>query len=100
MFLNPVNFDYETFFNELYEIGVDGGFNNEISSGLLNQRQWSQLYRYYTVDISRRLTSEDGSSKGIQISFDNATNLPIQVFAFVWYERQFTVDTATCAVSK
>ena len=100
MFLNPVNMDYETFLNEVSNIGMDGGQNNELASGLLNQRLWSQLYRFYTIDISRRLTSEDGSSKGIQISFDNATNFPIQVFAFVLYERQFTVDTASCSVSK
>lgn len=100
MFLNPVNMDYETFLNEVSNIGIDGGQNNELASGLINQRLWSQLYRFYTIDISRRLTSEDGSSKGIQISFDNATNFPIQVFAFVLYERQFTVDTASCSVSK
>ena len=100
MFLNPINMEYEQFLNEIAQIGVDGGQNNEIMSGLISQRQWSQLYRFYTVDISRRLTSEDGSSKGIQISFDNATNLPIQVFAFVWYEKQFTVDTSTSSVSK
>lgn len=100
MFLNPINMEYEQFLNEVASIGIDGGQNNELFSGLLDQRKWSQLYRFYTVDISRRLTSEDGASKGIQISFDNATNLPIQVFAFVLYEKQFTVDTATCSVSK
>ena len=100
MFLNPINMEYEQFLNEIAPIGIDGGQNNEIMSGLINQRQWSQLYRFYTVDLSRRLTSEDGSSKGIQVSFDNATNLPIQVYAFVWYEKQFTVDTATSTVSR
>lgn len=100
MFLNPVNMDYEQFLNEVSNLSIDGSTNNETAAGLLNQRLWSSLYRFYSVDISRRLVSEDGSSKGIQISFDNATNLPVQVFAFVLYEKQFTIDTASCTVSK
>lgn len=100
MFLNPINMDYEQFLNEVTPLALDGAMNDKLSSGLLNQKLWSSLYRYYTVDISRRLISENGSSKGIQISFDNATNIPIQVFAFVLYEKEFTVDTSSCTVTK
>lgn len=100
MFMNPVNMDYETFLNEIAACGIDGSQNNMLSSGLLNQRLWSQLYRFYTVDIGRRMISEDGSLKGITCSFDNATTQTIQVFAFVLYEKSFTVETSTCTLTK
>lgn len=100
MFMQPINMEYEAFLNEVSQMGIDGGQNNMLASGLLDQRKWSQLYRFYTVDISRRLISEDGSSKGIQISFDNATTQNLQVYAFVLYDKQFTIETASCTVSK
>lgn len=100
MFSNPVNMDYEMFLNELAPLGQDGGMDNQVASGLLNQRQWSQLYRFYTVDIGRRIIADDGASKSVQISFDNKTNFPVQCLAFILYEREIVVDTAMCKISR
>lgn len=100
MFQQPVTMDWQTFNNEVAQNGLDGGLIDQASSGLLSQRTWNQLYRYYTVDIGRRMNSEDGASKSIQISCTNATVCPMTVVAIIWYERQIDVDTASGMVTQ
>lgn len=100
MFQQPISMDWQTFSNEVSQNGLDGGVVDQAASGLLSQRTWNQLYRYYTVDIGRRMNSEDGASKSIQISCTNATTCPMTVIAIIWYEREITVDTASGQVSQ
>jgi hypothetical protein len=95
MFQQPVTMDWQTFNNEVASNGLDGGVVDQASSGLLSQRTWNQLYRYYTCDIGRRMNSEDGCSKSVQISCTNATTCPMTVIAIIHYEREITVDTAS-----
>ena len=95
MFQSPITCDYDTFLNEVAQQGKDGGLVSDSGSGLLNQLLWNQLYRYYTVDIGRRLNSEDGCSKSVQVSCTNATTCPMTVIAIIWYEKEITIDTAS-----
>jgi hypothetical protein len=92
---SPVSMDYEAFVQECAQQGLDGSLNSETTqSGVLNQQLWNTLYRYYTCDVSRRMGSDDGASKSVQISCSNATESPMRVIAVVWYEREVLVDTA------
>ena len=100
MFQQPVNMDWQTFSNEVAQNGLDGGLVDSSASGLLSQRLWNQLYRYYTCDVGRRMNSEDGASKSIQISCTNATTCPMTVVAIIHYEREISVDTASGMVSQ
>jgi len=100
MFQQPVSMDWQTFCSEVGQNGLDGGLVDQASSGLLSQRTWNQLYRYYTCDIGRRMNSEDGASKSIQISCSNATVCPMTVVAIVHYEREIVIDTASGMVSQ
>lgn len=95
MFQQPVSMDFQTFMNEVAQNGEDGGLVDIRNSGLLNQRLWNTLYRYYTVDVGRRMNSEDGASKSVQISCSNATNCPMSVIAIIHYEKEIVVDTAS-----
>ena len=94
MWQGPVSFDYENFLQEVSQQGLDGGLVSQTGSGLLNQRLWNQLYRYYTCDVSRRMGADDGASKAVQVSCSNATGIRMSVIAMIWYEREITIDTA------
>lgn len=94
MFQNPISMDYEQFLQEVAQNGLEGGLNKQLNSGLLNQRLWNQLYRFYTCDVSRRLESEDGASKSVQIQCSNACNVPIRIVAMIFYEKELTIDTS------
>jgi len=100
IFTSPVNMSYELFLNEISQLGKSGGQNNEDVSGLLNERTWSNLYRYHYIDLSRRSISSENQSKSIQVSVENGTKFPMNVLAFVFYEKEFTIDCATGKVSR
>jgi len=99
-FQSPVTMTYEMFLQEVAQQGLDGGLGNQQASGLLSQRMWDQMYRYYTVDIGRRMNSEDGASKSVQVQCNNATTTAMKVIAILWFEREITIDTALGQVSQ
>ncbi len=93
MFQMPLDMDYQTFMEEFATQGNNGGQEVQEASGLLDQRKWDQLYRFYTCDISRRMESGDGESKSVSVQLTNATKAPMKIIAFIWYEREIEVDT-------
>ncbi len=99
MYQQPQNYDFDNWLDEISLQGSDGGQNKESASGLLNQRQWNQLYRYYTTDLSRRLDSEDGCSKSVQVTCNNPTTCPMTVIAIIWREVEVEMDTASGSVN-
>lgn len=100
IFTQPANMSYEVFLNEVAQLGKDGGMDQENMSGLISERLWNNLYRYNYIDLSRRIISDENQSKSIQVSVENATNFNMNVLAFVLYEREFTIDTATCTIRR
>lgn len=100
MFQQPLTMNYEAFLHEMAQQGENGGLVDQQASGLLSQRMWDQMYRYYTVDIGRRMNSEDGASKSVQVQCVNATTAAMKVIAILWFEREITIDTALGGVSQ
>ena len=99
-FQSPITMNYEMFLQEVAQQGVDGGLKDQQASGLLSQRMWDQMYRYYTVDIGRRMNSEDGASKSVQVQCNNPTIAAMKVIAILWFEREISIDTALGQVSQ
>lgn len=96
VFQDPQNFDYEQFSQEVVKCGLNGGMDSQVSSGLIDATLWSRFYRYYVADVSRRLSSETGNLKSIQVQAFNSTKLPLQLIVDTYSERQHTIDTALC----
>lgn len=93
----PIQYDYEQWVTENAQLGLNGSLVSEDTSGLLSQQLFEQNHRFYVVDLSRRMASEDGSSKSVQVSFTNpSSTFGMKVIAIVWYEKQWVIDTATC----
>lgn len=96
VFQDPQNFDYEQFTQEVVKCGLNGGMDSQVSSGLIDATKWARFYRYYMADISRRLSSESGNLKSIQVQAFNNTKLPLQLIVDTYSEREHTIDTALC----
>lgn len=94
MFQQPISMDHDMFMNEVAQMGLDGGLNYETGSGLLSQKMWNQHYRYYTVDIGRRIAGDDGASKSVQLQCYNPCNLPMRLICIIWFEREVEIDTS------
>lgn len=100
LFNSPVNCDNDLFLQEISKQGLDGGQNVQLGSGILNADLYSSLYRYVTVDLGRRMGSEDGCSKAIQLSCVNGTQCPMTVIAVIWYEKELKIDTTNCRIEQ
>lgn len=99
-FQSPVSYDAEMFVDEIATIGKNGGQESQSNSGLLSQRLWNQHYRFYTVDLARRINGDDGASKSIQLSCYNPCNLDMKLICNIWHQREITVDTAMGTISQ
>lgn len=95
----PVSYNFEQWLMENSQIGANGSMVNEMTSGLLTKQLFEQNHRFYTVDLSRRMESEDGMSKSVQVQFTNPTNYDMKVIAILFYEKFWSVDTALCTLS-
>jgi hypothetical protein len=91
----PTLYSFENFQHEIAnEMGEMGGQSVVESTGLLTQRQWEQLYRYYTYNLGRRLQSQDGSAVSVTVSCSNDCTCDLRLLIWVEYERECSVDTA------
>lgn len=95
-----IRYDYETFLSELSKTGVNGGTTTGLASGLIGQHDFQTAYRFYLVDLSRRLPLDDTVAKSIQIQ--GTLNVPntkyVDLYCFIEYERRITLDMATGAI--
>lgn len=95
----PINYNFEQWLMENSQVGANGSMVNEMTSGLLSKQLFEQNHRFYTVDLSRRMESEDGMSKSVQVQFTNPGTLSMKVIAILFYEKFWTVDTASTTLS-
>jgi hypothetical protein len=96
----PMEYGFEQWIAENSHLGLNGNADDELTSGLLSQHLWEQNHRFYSVDLSRRLSSEDGTSKSVQVSFTNGSGIyDMKVIAIVYYEKKWTINTSQCMIS-
>ncbi len=92
-------YDFDAFVNEVAQANaLTGGQASGLMSGLLSMADWSNGYRYYVVDIARRLESEDSIPKSVQVSGINDTSKSLDLYVFVSYKRKIVLDLASGAI--
>jgi len=96
----PIQYTFEQWITENAQLGLNGSAINEATSGLLTEQLFQQNYRFNYVDLSRRMDSEDGTSKSIQVSMSNpSSTFGMKVIGVVWYEKKWLINTSTCTLS-
>ena len=91
------NYSIEHFYQELRKINsTNGGSSIGMSSGLLSQTDFENGYRFITADLSRKPSEAvDNIAKSIQCIGTNSGLYPIDIFWFVFYEREIEIDIQT-----
>lgn len=60
-------YDHEQFINEISQINaLNGGLSTGLNSGLISQFMWSNNYRYYVANLSRRVNQGETVSVQVQ----------------------------------
>jgi len=98
LFINNLQYDYETFYEQLVSSNqLNGSLTTSLSSGLIGFAEFESLYRYYYGNASRSIPSEDGVAKAVQVSGVNNCPQTIDFMVFIEFERQIVVDVRTGA---
>jgi len=91
-------YDYDQFIQETSRTGaINGGESVGLTSGLISQTDFMSSYRFYTVNLARRLPLDD-VAKSIQVQGYNNTGMAMDYMCFVSFQRKLTIDTRTGAV--
>ena len=100
MYQYPIQYDYEQWIEEQEQLGLGGSALEGQTSGLLSELLFNQNHRFYSVDLSRRMESEDGSSKSVQVSFTNpSATFGLKVICIVLYGKNWIINTGQCQLS-
>jgi len=93
---NTERYAFEQFNNQLYgQNAVNGGMTDGITSSLINSLGFEMEYCYYYVNVSRMLPVEESVPKSIQIIGTNNTGKAIDLWCFIEYGVEVSIDILT-----
>jgi hypothetical protein len=70
-----------------------------VSTGLISQAYWEQS-KWYFVNVERGNIADKLQTRNIKVSFNNNSNVAIDVIIFTFYSDQLTIDVETGIVTK
>lgn len=95
---NTQRYTFEEWNNQLYgQNAVNGGMTDGLTSGLIDYLGFQMAYPYYYVNVERMLPVEQSVPKSVQILGQNLGGLPLNLFIFIEYGVQVSVDVLTGA---
>jgi hypothetical protein len=95
---NAQKYTFEEWNNQLYgQNSVNGGLTDGLSSGLIDYLGFQMSQCFYYVNIERMLPVEQSVPKSIQILGQNLSEKNIDLFVFVEFGTEISVDIMTGA---
>jgi len=70
-----------------------------VSTGLINQGYW-EWSRWYWVNVERSQLADKLQPRNVNNSFNNNSEVPIDVMVFIFYSDEFVVDVETGLITK
>ena len=93
---NPISMSYELYLQEMNgNYGVNSNKTMGLCSSRISQIDYNNTYGYLVCDLSRRLPEDDTTSISLSISGTNSGAKPLDLFCYIEYERQITIDLTT-----
>jgi hypothetical protein len=93
------------FFRSQMPHGNNSGLDDEVASGLINEKNWSKgQFQYYTIDCSRRALEQENVPQSVELTgFNNlnstqgppVVNGELLLYCFIIYKRQVSIDIVT-----
>jgi hypothetical protein len=70
-----------------------------VSTGLISQGYW-EASKWYFVNVERGNIADKLQPRNMNVSFNNNSNVPIDVIIFTFQSDQLTIDVETGIVTK
>lgn len=99
IYSSPIKYSYEHFLQEIQNIGMNGGIETNMNSGLINESNFSQ-YSYIITDLSHQKPEDDNRTKSISVSFQNQSGVAVDYYCFIIYEKRVSINILTGEVTK
>jgi len=95
---NMQRYGFEEFNNQLYgQFAVNGGLTDGLTSGLIDFDAFQKSQCYYYVNVERMLPVEQSVPKSVQILGTNFSTKPLNLWVFIEYGVQVSIDVLTGA---
>lgn len=95
---NTQRYTFEEWNNQLYgQNAVNGGLTDGLTSGLIDFSDFQNSYCYYYVNVERMLPVEQSVPKSVQILGTNYSTRAINLWVFIEYGIQVSIDVLTGA---
>ena len=95
---NMQKYTFEEWNNQLYgQYSVNGGLTDGLTSGLIGFSDFLQTYGFYYVNVERMLPVEQSVPKSVQILGTNYSSQAINLWVFIEYGVQVSIDVLTGA---
>jgi hypothetical protein len=95
---NMQRYGFEEFNNQLYgQFAVNGGLTDGLTSGLIDFDAFQKSACYYYVNVERMLPVEQSVPKSVQILGTNYSTKPLNLWVFIEYGVQVSIDILTGA---
>ena len=95
---NMQRYNFEEWSNQLYgQNSVNGGMTDGLNSGLINYLGFQTSQCFYYVNVERMLPVEQSVPKSIQILGNNLCEKNLDLFVFVEFGTEISIDILTGA---
>jgi hypothetical protein len=100
LYQSSLNYGFEHWLQENRSSNaVNGGLSHGLSSGIISQQEYEAGYGFIFCDLSRKISqSSDDISRSVQLVFTNASNLMMDYYCILGYEREIVISTSTGAL--
>lgn len=93
-------YGYELFNEQFAGVNaVNAGMSDGLTSGLINERSWSQKHGYVYLQVNRGTELEKGAPKSVQVQFQNVSAKKIDYYIFITYETSINLDVGVGVLS-
>jgi len=86
-------YGYELFNEQFAGVNaINAGMTDGLTSGLINERGWSQKQGYIYLAVNRGTELEKSSPKSVQVQFQNLSAKTIDYYVYITYETSINLD--------
>ena len=96
VYQSAITYKYESFLDEMAgAYGVNAGKETGVCSSLISLKDYESNYGYIVVDLSRRYQYDEMTPLSVQVSGTVASPKALDLFCYIEYEKDVTIDLAT-----
>ena len=99
VFTQNYKYDFESFMFEVASINsLNSGANDQLCSGMVDEKRWNYSNRYLVADCSRH-TQASNVPMSVMIQGSNKTAFAVDLVVHIVYEKMINIDLMTGAVT-